>query len=222
MSLWRKLFGKSATTKQVMAFYLFNSNRIGEFVSDEYGTYAQGCFFESLHKVILPLGGWKKLTPLVGCHGDLFERDMFGKPTGITVLAEWIKKKSCVDIQLSVDFIDSLIVNVTNIGYIPYAIGVFPILESLHGEIHDALFSSNTIGYIGTISVEANPHLPFVNARLPSMYKAGLEGQDAIYVAIASILSLPTKMGIRADGQCFGWLISDAEIAALGLSKLVT
>lgn len=232
LGLFEKLFGSKKEHEmpnklgdnetERMSLYIFNSNKIDESVSGMYGAYAQGRFLEALHRVVQPIGGWKSLlgSGLVGCHGDLFDKDIFGKPTGTSVLADWIKLKSIASIRLAADFLDKLKIDPTKVDCIPYAIGVWPIHESIAVSTHNILLSSNAIGYLGNFSLKPNPRLSFVDTRLSLMHEAGLSGSDAIFGAIASTLCLPVKMGIRTSGQCFGWLISDAEITALRLSKI--
>jgi hypothetical protein len=203
-----------------MSLYIFDSNRIDESVSGVYGAYAEGRFLEALHRVVQPLGGWKSLPGFMGCHGDLLDKDISGKPAGTTVLADWIKLQSTVSIRLTADFLDKLILDPTKVGCIPYAIGVWPIRESMAVSTHNALLSFDVIGYLGNFSLEPNPRLSIVDTRLSYMHEAGMSGSDAIFGAIASTLRLPVNIGIRTSGQCFGWLVSETEIKKFGLSIL--
>jgi hypothetical protein len=231
MSLLKKLFGSSRGLSKItaeadytekMSLYIWNSNEIDKAVSGMYGAYAQGRFLQALHTVVQRLGGWGSLHGfgLVGCHGDLFDKDIFGKPTGTTILRDWVKLKSTVSIRLATDFLDKLKLDPTKVGCIPYAIGVWPIRESIAVSTHNTLLSSDVVGYLGNLSFEPNARLSFVDTRLSSMYETGMSGSDAIFGAIASLLSLPVKMGIRTSGECFGWFVPATEITKFGLSIL--
>lgn len=231
MSLLKKLFGSSRGSSKVigkadytekMSLYIWNSNEIAKAASVRYGAYAQGQFLQALHTVVQRLGGWGSLHGFgfVGCHGDLFDKDVFGKPTGTTVLGDWIKLKSTVTIRLAADFLDKLKLDPTKLGYIPYAIGIWPIHESIAVSTHNTLLSSGVVGYLGNLSLEPNARLSFLDTRLSSMHEAGMSGSDAIFSAIASTLSLPVKMGIRTSGECFGWIVPATWITLLGLSIL--
>jgi hypothetical protein len=229
MSLFKSVLGflRGASDRPTMAeqaleisLYIFDSNKIDESGSGMYGAYAEGRFLEALHRVVQPLGGWKSLASLMGCHGNLLNKDVSTKPAGTTVLAEWVNLKSGVSIRLASHFLDKLTVDPTNVGCIPYAIGVWPVSESMAISINNALLLSGVIGYLGNFSVEANACLSLVNTPLSYIYGAGISGSDAIFAAIASALGLPVNIGIRTSGKCFGWLVSEMQIRKFGLSAL--
>ena len=203
-----------------ISFYIFDSNKIEKSVSESQSSYAEGRFLEALYRVVKPLGGWKSLPGFMGCHGILIDNKKSGKSVGMTVLADWLKLKSIVSIRLAADFLDKLIVDSTHVGCIPYAIGIWPMSESMAINTHNAVLSSDVIGYLGNFSLEPNPRLSVVDTRLNNMHEMGISGSDAIFAAIASVLGLPVKMGIRTSGQCFGWLVSEEEIKKLELSTL--
>jgi len=229
MSLLKQLFGSwSKTTDDIdesnqnerMSIYIFHPEKIGESVSTMYGAYAHSQFLGALHTVIQPLGGWKILPGLMCCHGDFSNKDVFEKPMGTKVLSDWVRLNSSMNVIHTGDFFEKIKTDPTKVGYIPYAIGCWPITESFSNSVHNALLSSGAIGYVGSVSLDPDPGFPFLETRLAAMQEAGLSGPDAVFSAIASTLCLSVNIGIRSNGQCFGWLVSATEITKVGLSIL--
>ena len=223
MSIIKRLFGlgsskappaKGSAQEERMSLYIFNSDEIDRSVSSRYGAYAEGQILSALHKVVQSLGGWRILdNGLVGCHGDLFDQ-------ALRVLAQWATKESGISIRIEGDFIEKITAGPSDIGYVPYAIGICALLESITNSVHKSLRSSSAIGYLGNISVVPDPRLPNPERLSRMMQAAGLSDAEKVYSAMASTLGLPVKLGIRSDAQCFGWLVSDSEMGKIGLTRL--
>lgn len=224
MGLLKNLFTKKKSLDKVdkISFYVFNSNKIDESVSGMYGAYAQKKLIEALYKVIKPLGGWNSLPDngVVCSHGDLFEQDIYGKPTGITIVGNWIKEGFINSERLVPDFAESLKLNPSGIAFVPYAIGMCPMSDTMALNTHSQL-DSDVFGYLGYFTVEPNSHLGYIGERLASVYEVGIIGNMAVFTAIALTLSLPAnRFGIRTSGEYWGWLLSEEEMSKMGLSMI--
>ena len=224
MSLLKKIFvgKKSSDITDKISFFIFNSNKIDDLVSINYGAYAQKKLIESIYNFFKPQGGWNSLPGkgLICSHGDLFEQDIFNKPTGITIIGKWIKDGSVHNIKLDSDFVESLKINPADINFIPYAIGVCPISDTITSNIH-SLMDSDVTGYLGYFTMGPNSHLAYIEERIASVHEVGITGNMAVFTAIALTLSLPAnRFGIRSSGEYWGWQLSETEMSKMELSLI--
>lgn len=205
-----------------IAFYVFNSSLINDKITASYGAYAQNTLLTALRQEVKALGGWDSLMGkgIIGCHGDLFLKDIFDNPTGLKVLSDWFKLYSKINYNFSSDFLIKLNNNPANVGYIPYAIGIWPVKEITAVNVHKILSLSNPTGYLGNFYLGPNPNLIYIKDKLDALYKEKVKGTNAIFSAMALALSLPIKMGITINGQCFGWQLTESELNNFNLELL--
>ncbi|MDH4208587.1 MAG: hypothetical protein OEV76_06920 [Anaerolineae bacterium] len=215
MDLLRRLIG----SKSQMAIWVFDSNKIGDQVTSDYGAYAEMHLLQALGQALRPHGGWQARN-VVACHGDLFTTDIVGDLTGTALLSEWVGGRcsgvvSCLGAELT----QALRADRSSAGFIPYAVGAWPVAPSVAAAVDQGMRLSASVGYLGYLLIGETARLSSLASRLASVREAGVAGSDGFFMAVALALSLPVKMGIR-KGKAFGWLVSDTELESLGLTLL--
>jgi len=182
---------------RVLAFYVFNSNKISDEVSGFYGAYAEGELLKALSKALEPRGGWMAIPSLVqACHGDLFEQSRLpGMPLTVRVLGNWLRAGTYgIDAtNLDSSFVGKL-KSGKSLDFIPYVVGMGAIQKSYALEAHEGLKDRNVVGYLGLFTLSAAPS----------------------FADVASELSLPFDMEIRGS-KCRGWLVSSKVLRDAGL-----
>ncbi len=228
MSFLKKLFGqgpdreaKTAGTSEKgnLVLFTFNPNQIKASGFSSYQVYAQSRFLRALSSVVKPLGGWNVLSAgLMGCQGDFSCEKRLGREAAVDLLAEWTRDKSPVKIMGEGEFSARLKASPGEIDFVPYAVGGWPITLTFSSSLHYQFLSSEVIGYAGCLGFEPDQEIPLLEKRIASNLKAGLAGSDSLFTAIANTLGLSVNVGIRADGQGFGWAVPEEEMADLDLA----
>ncbi len=215
MDLLRRLLG----SKSQMVVWVFDSNQIGDQVTSSYGAHAEMQLLQALGQVLRPHGGWHGQS-IVACHGDLFAADILGNPTGTALLSEWLGRRcSGIVSHLGTELTQALLAGRSGVGFVPYAVGAWPVAPSVAAAADQGLCVSAAVGYVGYLLVEETARLSLLASRLASVREVGATGADAFFMAVALALCLPVKMGIR-EGKAFGWLVSDTDLESLGLAPL--
>lgn len=184
MVFWRRLLrgnkeerigSMHADSAVKMALFVFNSNEISDQVDSDYGSYAQARVLAAVYTALKPCGGWTQMPVLHGCHGDLFYDNIVGQPVGMAKLAEWFRHHSH-GISLAVNeaaFRRAVESAVGRLGYVPYAVGLWPLSEAVIHEIQRNLLAMQPTGYVGLVEMNqevGRPQLLDELCLLPKMH----------------------------------------------------
>ena len=137
--------GKTQNTCTII--YFFNSDIIIDEVSSNYGGYAEEELLKAISTVLEPEGGWKSLPALVeACYGDLIERPIWGS-SRVEIFRNWLNTGKY---GANRKYFDSNAINKdSNLGYIPYVIGINNIYTYQALATHQLLKNNNIKGYQG-------------------------------------------------------------------------
>jgi len=165
-----------------MVLFLFNSDTPPADADAGYGTFSESKLLKHL------FSRWSQQTgqdianaEIKACHGDLFERHpLGGSACTLNKLGKMMQEKKLDGSRLRAEF-DLALRKGATVGFIPWAIGLFPIPDSVTRAVHEALKAELPEFYLGVLS-------------LPPSYE---------FESTASNLALPQTMRIR-KGQLVG------------------
>lgn len=175
---------KGGGTPNGMVLFLFNSDDPPADADTSYGVFSETRLLKCL------FGSWKQetgqaiaKTELKACHGDLFETHPLGESAcTLPKLGKMMQDDNLDGSRLRKEF-DSTIRKGKSVGFIPWAIGLFPVPDSVIGAVHEALKAELPKFYVGLLS-------------LPPSYQ---------FESTASNLALPQIMRIRKGKLVGDW-----------------
>lgn len=165
-----------------MVLFLFNSDTPPADTDTSYGAFSESKLLTHLFaRWNQDTGQDISKTDIKACHGDLFEHHPLGKGAcTLKKLGKMMQDNNLDGSRLRAEF-DSALRKGTAVGFIPWAVGLFPVPDSVVQSVHQALKHELPEFYLGVIA------LP------PSCQ----------FEATASNLALPQTMRIQ-KGQLVG------------------
>ncbi|MCX7049974.1 MAG: hypothetical protein NTX50_31385 [Candidatus Sumerlaeota bacterium] len=165
-----------------MVLFLFNSDAPPPDAHASYGALSESKLLTHLFARWNQDTGQDILkTELKACHGDLFERHPFGDSAcTLKKLGKMMQSNNLDGSRLRAEF-DSALREGTTVGFIPWAIGLYPVPDNVVQSIHQALKLELPEFYLGVIALPASCQ----------------------FESTASSLSLPQTLRIK-QGQLIG------------------
>jgi hypothetical protein len=172
----------SASADGGMALFLFNSDNPPADAPTSYGAFSESKLLKHLFACWRKTAGQEiAKTELKGCHGDLFETHLLGESVcTLRKLGKMMRSDNLDGSLLRAEF-DAAVRKGNSVGFIPWAVGLFPVPDSVARAVHEALKAELPDFYLGVVS-------------LPHSYQ---------FETTASNLALPQTMRIR-QGQLVG------------------
>jgi hypothetical protein len=173
---------KSGSITIPMVLFLFNSDNPPADAETGYGAFSETRLLKHL------FGSWKQDTgqdiakaEMKACHGDLFETHPLGESAcTLRKFGKMMRDDNIDGSRLRPEF-DAAVRKGKSVGFIPWAVGLFPVPDSVARSVHDALKAESPGFYLGVVALPASCQ----------------------FEATASKLALPQTMRIR-KGQLIG------------------
>lgn len=142
----------SVDRQPAMVLFLFNSDNPPCDTDISYGAFSETKLLKHLFAC------WNKetgqeiaKTDIKACHGDLFERHPLGDSAcSLKKLGKMMQDNELDASRLGAEF-DSALRKGTTVGFIPWAVGLFPVPGSVAQFVHEALRAELPEFYIGVI-----------------------------------------------------------------------
>lgn len=182
--------------RKCLAVFVFNSDEISDKISAVYGAYAQGEVLKALSKALEPAGGWEACLPvLLGCVGDLFEKSTMDEVPALSTLSSWLKTIPHINADhLDPDMVKSVKTG-QDLGYIPYVVGIGPIVKSYAVAAHKELKIKGVVGYLGLLTLTGTI-IPSLASALHLIHDKRIEGK-----------------------KCTGWMVTSEDLREAGLER---
>lgn len=184
----------NAAQQGSMFLFLFNSDTPSANADASYGAFSETTLLKHLFAALIEGPGQNiGKTELKACHGDLFERHPLGDSAcTLRILGNMMRTDNLDGSRLVASF-DASIRKGETVGFIPWAVGLSPLPETVATRIHDALKVELPEFYLGIIPL----------------------GQTHDFESTASRLSLPQTMRIRG-GQLVGDWLGKSPLGSIG------